>query len=86
VDAGIRLLVARLALREGIRDVSFRFSGRRGASALLVAWLYPAAVGLAAYGFAWAAGMAVFTPPEMQWLGLKGTLRRRASPESSPFK
>ncbi|HEY6930850.1 MAG TPA: hypothetical protein VJA66_14320, partial [Thermoanaerobaculia bacterium] len=43
-------VVARLALREGFRDVSFRFGGSEGARALLVAWLYPLAVGFLAYG------------------------------------
>jgi membrane protease YdiL (CAAX protease family) len=63
-------LAARLLLREGIRDVSFRFGGRAGARALLIAWLYPLAVGFAAYGIAWIAGWSAFTPPEMTRIGL----------------
>jgi membrane protease YdiL (CAAX protease family) len=36
-------LIARAVLREGIRDVSFRFGGKRGAKALVVAWIFPVA-------------------------------------------
>jgi uncharacterized protein len=56
-------LVARLWLREGPHDVSFRAGGWRGARALLLAWLYPLAVGLAAYGLAWGLGLERFLPP-----------------------
>jgi membrane protease YdiL (CAAX protease family) len=65
-------LVARLCFREGIRDVSFRFGGRAGGRALLIAWLYPLSVGFAAYGFAWIAGLAVFAPPEAVAGGIAG--------------
>jgi membrane protease YdiL (CAAX protease family) len=53
-------LVARTALREGIRDVSFRFGGRSGARMTLVGWLFPLAVGAVAYGVAWSTGLATF--------------------------
>jgi len=56
-------IVARLALREGIADVSFRIGGRRGWQALLVALLLPIVVGLIAYGSAWATGLAQFVEP-----------------------
>jgi membrane protease YdiL (CAAX protease family) len=56
-------LVARLALREGIADVSFRLSGRRGATAMAIALVFPAIVGGAAYGFAWVTGLANFVVP-----------------------
>lgn len=59
-------LVARVALREGVRDVSFLLGGRQGLAALGVAWLYPIPVGFAAYGFAWWAGLASFAPPELE--------------------
>ena len=65
-------LVARLLLREGIRDVSFRFGGKEGGRALLIAWLYPLSVGFAAYGLAWIAGLASFAPPELTRLGMSG--------------
>lgn len=45
-------LVARVALREGPRDVSFRLGGRRGLRLLAVGWLYPFVVGVLAYGLA----------------------------------
>jgi membrane protease YdiL (CAAX protease family) len=65
-------LVARLVLREGIRDVSFRFGGKEGGRALLIAWLYPLSVGFAAYGLAWIAGLAAFAPPETGRLAIAG--------------
>jgi membrane protease YdiL (CAAX protease family) len=56
-------VVARLALGEGVRDVSFRLGGRTGLSALVFAWLFPVVVGIVAYGIAWTAGIARFDPP-----------------------
>jgi membrane protease YdiL (CAAX protease family) len=56
-------VVARLALREGVADVSFRVGGRRGWAAILLAPLFPGAVGLVAYGVAWATGLVPFAPP-----------------------
>lgn len=55
-------VVARLALREGFSDVSFRFGGRRGWSAMLLALVFPVAIGLVAYGIAWTGGLAGFDP------------------------
>src|SRR5262245_12029074 len=63
-------LVARLALREGFGDVSFRFGGREGGRALMIAWLYPLAVGFLAYGTAWGTRAAAFAPPALEKLGL----------------
>jgi membrane protease YdiL (CAAX protease family) len=54
----IAAFVARLVLREGVRDISFRPGGPRGARALLIAWLFPVAVGAIAYGVAWTTGLA----------------------------
>jgi membrane protease YdiL (CAAX protease family) len=51
-------VVARLALREGFSDVSFRFGGLRGLSAVGIALVFPVAVGIVAYGAAWATGLA----------------------------
>jgi membrane protease YdiL (CAAX protease family) len=50
--------IARLSLREGIRDVSFRLGGRLGVRALVVAVVAPLVVGGVAYGIAWATGLA----------------------------
>ena len=55
-------VVARLVLREGFSDVSFRFGGRRGWSAILLAVVFPVVIGLVAYGLAWTAGLAGFDP------------------------
>ena len=49
-------IIARLALREGVADVSFRLGGRRGLVALLVALLLPTGIGLLAYGTGWITG------------------------------
>jgi uncharacterized protein len=53
-------VVARLVLREGFSDVSFRFGGRRGWGAIGLALVFPVAVGLVAYGTAWMTGLAGF--------------------------
>lgn len=56
-------VVARLAMREGPRDISFRWGGWAGTRAMLVATALPVAVGLVAYGLAWITGLAKFAPP-----------------------
>lgn len=56
-------VVARLMLREGFADVSFRFGGRRGWSATGLALALPVVVGIIAYGVAWTTGLASFQPP-----------------------
>jgi membrane protease YdiL (CAAX protease family) len=53
--------VARLALREGIRDVSFRFGGKVGLRSMAFAVLMPLVVGTVAYGIAWATGLVGFS-------------------------
>ena len=55
-------VVARLVLREGFADVSFRFGGRRTWKMILLALAFPIIVGLVAYGVAWATGLARFDP------------------------
>ena len=59
----ISSVVARLALREGFADVSFRLGGRRGLKALLVALVLPAGIGLVAYGIGWITALTPFTAP-----------------------
>ncbi len=56
-------LVARLAVREHPRDVSFGFGGRLGAKGLLIGLAYPLVVGGVAYGGAWALGLEQFHAP-----------------------
>jgi membrane protease YdiL (CAAX protease family) len=58
-------IVARLALREGIRDVSFRWGGAAGTRAFAVAAAMPLFVGFAAYGIAWSTGLASFKAPAL---------------------
>ena len=53
-------LVARLVLWESLRDVSFRWGGRAGTRAMIVATAMPLAVGFVAYGIAWSTGLAHF--------------------------
>jgi membrane protease YdiL (CAAX protease family) len=60
---GLASLVCRAVLREGIRDVSFKLRGKHGLSMLALGWLTPLAVGLVAYGAAWATGLATFAAP-----------------------
>ncbi|NTU84886.1 MAG: CPBP family intramembrane metalloprotease [Chloroflexales bacterium] len=56
-------IVARLALREGFGDVSFRLRERRIWRGILVALLFPLLVAIIAYGLAWGLGLAQFQPP-----------------------
>jgi membrane protease YdiL (CAAX protease family) len=53
-------VAARLILKEGFADVSFRLGGRRGLGAIGIAFVFPVAVGLVAYGVAWTTGLAGF--------------------------
>jgi membrane protease YdiL (CAAX protease family) len=55
-------VVARLVLREGFADVSFRFGGRRTWKYIALAPIIPIVIGLIAYGIAWATGLARFDP------------------------
>jgi membrane protease YdiL (CAAX protease family) len=56
-------IVARLALREGFADVSFRWNWSVGWRSLLLAWSLPILIGALAYGGAWAVGLARFEVP-----------------------
>ena len=55
-------VAARLALREGFADVSFRLGGRRGLKAIGLALIFPIVVGLIAYCIAWVTGLVRFGP------------------------
>jgi membrane protease YdiL (CAAX protease family) len=57
---GIASIIARLVLREGFADVSFRWGGHAGTRASLLAWAFPLIVGFVAYGIAWTTGLAQF--------------------------
>jgi membrane protease YdiL (CAAX protease family) len=56
-------IVARLALREGIGDISFRWGGAAGTRAIAIAIAMPLVVGFTAYGIAWSTGLAHFKAP-----------------------
>jgi len=75
-------LVARIVVREGPKDVSFRIGtgavppgGARPlrAAPWLVAWLFPLATGLLAYGAAWITGLETFAPRSLAALGVAHT-------------
>ena len=66
----IASFVARLILREGIRDVSFKLRGVSGWQLLAVGWLYPVAVGVIAYGLAWLTGLTTFSTLGMSFIEL----------------
>lgn len=55
-------VAARLMLREGFQDVSFRVGGRTGVGAILLAWIFPILFGLIVYCTAWFTSLAPFTP------------------------
>lgn len=56
----IASIITRLILKEGFRDVSFSFRGHNLRKAYLVAYLFPMAVALIAYGFTWIMGLTKF--------------------------
>jgi membrane protease YdiL (CAAX protease family) len=58
----IASVVARLVLREGFADVSFRIDGSRGWKAIVLALIFPIVVGLMSYGIAWTTGLVHFNP------------------------
>jgi hypothetical protein len=51
---------ARLVLREGFADVSFRFGGRRNLPWIALGLILPVVVGTPAYGTAWLTGLVGF--------------------------
>jgi len=62
-------VVARLTLREGFADVSFRLGGRQGWRAIGIGFILPSVIGILAYGTAWSLGLAQFVG-RTQVLGL----------------
>lgn len=62
----IASFAARLLLREGFADVSFRPGARGSLRWCAVALLFPVPVGLVSYGLAWKAGLVPFVlPPQL---------------------
>ena len=78
---GIASIVARLVLRVGFRDVSFRVGGEAGWRAIGFGWLLPPVLGSVVYGLAWATGLARFGVPALADVGLSalGPLARFAT-------
>ncbi len=62
-------VVARLVLREGFADVSFRFGGRLTWKYIGLALIFPMIIGLVAYGTAWVTGIAQFDPQPSAGVG-----------------
>jgi membrane protease YdiL (CAAX protease family) len=60
----IASLLARLLLREGFADVSFRLGARGSFRWYGVALLFPIPVGLLSYGLAWRGGLVPFVLPD----------------------
>jgi membrane protease YdiL (CAAX protease family) len=56
----IASLIARLCLREGVKDVSFRLRGPWTIQAMAIGWLWPVVCGSVTYGTAWIAGFTRF--------------------------
>lgn len=67
---GVASIVARLVLREGFKDVSFRIGGAAGWKAIGFGWLLPPVFGSVVYGLAWATGLASFHVPALADVGL----------------
>lgn len=67
---GIASIVCRIGLREGFKDVSFRFGGKAGWKAIGFGWLLPPLFGCVVYGLAWATGLAGFRVPALADVGL----------------
>ena len=65
----IASVAARLILREGFGDVSFRLGGRLGRNAILLSLVFPVVVGIVAYGAGWAAGLVGFRVPSAGLVG-----------------
>jgi len=56
----IASIITRLTLKEGFGDVSFGLRGRHLRKVYLIAYLFPMAVALIAYGFTWMSGLTEF--------------------------
>jgi len=56
----IASIITRLVLKEGFRDVSFSLRGHNLRKAYSIAYVFPMAVALIAYGFTWISGLTRF--------------------------
>jgi membrane protease YdiL (CAAX protease family) len=62
-SVAVASVICRLVLREGFRDVSFRFGGVRTLGFVAAAVAFPVVIGLVAYGVGWATGLADYVAP-----------------------
>jgi membrane protease YdiL (CAAX protease family) len=62
-SVAVASVICRLVLREGFRDVSFRFGGMRTLGFVAAAVAFPVVIGLVAYGVGWATGLADYVAP-----------------------
>jgi len=53
-------LIARVSLRQGIKDISFRLRGEWVVQAMLLGWLWPVICGSLIYGLSWISGLTRF--------------------------
>jgi membrane protease YdiL (CAAX protease family) len=67
---GISSFVARLALRENLKDVSFSFDWQGAGKTIILAWVYPLFLGSIAYGATWVTGLTTFSPPMLDAMGI----------------
>ncbi|MDI4643957.1 CPBP family intramembrane glutamic endopeptidase [Cohnella hashimotonis] len=61
---GLSSIFTRLLLREGLADISLRIKGPQIRKTLPFILLFPVAIGIVAYGIAWAAGLVQFVTPD----------------------
>src|SRR5919202_1980767 len=73
-------VLARLVLREGFADVSFRLGGRRTWKTMALALILPIVIGTIAYGLAWTTGLAQFDPQPSAGLGAQLASEVTSSP------
>src|SRR5919202_970234 len=73
-------VLARLVLREGFADVSFRLGGRRTWRTMALALILPIVIGTIAYGLAWTTGLAQFDPQPSAGLGAQLASEVTSSP------
>ena len=73
-------MVARLVLREGFADVSFRFGGRLAWKYTGLALVFPLIIALVAYGTAWVTGLAQFDPQPSAGVGAQLASNVASSP------
>ena len=73
-------VVARLVLREGFADVSFRFGGRLAWKYTGLALVFPLIIAMVAYGTAWVTGLAQFDPQPSAGVGAQLASNVASSP------